>query len=98
MMIIKGMLLIAQKKKLGEENKMNEIKKIVEGKNDLKKVVNVEINDNVATLFLEEAGVVSTQEVSNKFWLVTNKREGHRLQGNLHYQYGLQFGMLKKVF
>jgi DNA polymerase I len=91
MMIIKGMLLIAQKKKLGEENKMNEIKKIVEGKNDLKKVVNVEINDNVATLFLEEAGVVSTQEVSNKFWLVTNKKEGHKLQGNLHYQYGLQF-------
>jgi DNA polymerase elongation subunit (family B) len=68
--------------------------KLIYGKNTTENIVSVEINDDVAELFTEKHGVITTTFVSNKFWILSNRREDHnwiRLQGDLHYKYGRQF-------
>lgn len=73
--------------------------KIIFGKNTLEKVVSVEANDNYLEVFTEDNGVVTSQQIPNKFWLLANKPLDNKfmqLQGGLHYQYGKQFDTRKE--
>lgn len=68
--------------------------KLIYGKNSTERIVSIEVEDDVALLFIEdEEGDVSTKEVSNKFWVLSNQPQGSawtKLKGNLHFQYGRQ--------
>jgi DNA polymerase, archaea type len=67
--------------------------RLIYGKNQLQRLVNAEIENDKATLFIEdETGTISTQTQPNKFWALTaNNTTGKKLEGNLHYKYGHQF-------
>jgi hypothetical protein len=71
-----------------------EYNKLLFGKNNLENIVSLEVKDDKAIIFIEKNGEVFTQEVDNKYWILSHKPHGsgwHQLKGNLHYQYGKQF-------
>lgn len=64
------------------------------GKSTVERVVCVEVEDGAATLFTEQAdGTVEKVLVDNRFWMLCSQNPGgwHRMDGDLHYRYGLQF-------
>lgn len=68
--------------------------KLIYGKDLTQRIVNVEIDNDKATLFIEnEKSEVSKEVRKNKFWVLTNKPfpRAHKLKGDLHYKYGIQF-------
>ena len=77
----------------GVGDKMNEIEKLVNGKDKTEKVVSVEIKDHQATLFIENNGEVTEKIIKNRFYVLvpTPIRGSVKLGGNLYYKYGLQF-------
>jgi DNA polymerase elongation subunit (family B) len=67
---------------------------LINGKNDLERVVNVEISNNEATIFTEEStGLITKTMAPNRFWvLLPYAQSGSvRLDGQLHYKFGKQF-------
>lgn len=67
---------------------------LIHGKDQTSHLVSLEVEDDKAILFLEDKEGNLTEEVRpNKFWLLFSNNEpgSHKLQGNLHYQYGKQF-------
>lgn len=73
--------------------------KLIYGKNSLERIVSVEINDDVATLFREMPdGSLDIQKVPHKFWILTNKNRGpgwNRLEGEQYYKWGKQYSTFK---
>lgn len=72
---------------------------IIFGKNTLNNIVSVEANDGHLEVFTENNGIVKSQFIENKFWLLSNEQLDNgfiRLQGNLHYKWGKQFSERKK--
>lgn len=69
--------------------------KLVFGKNNQEKIVSIEVEENKAILFIEESpGNILKKAVDNTFWLLSSEplnSNSVRLDGNLHYKYGLQF-------
>lgn len=79
------------------------------GKSELERIVSMEVNDDEATLFIQdELGNVSTKEIPNKYWILSNrplsKDNWTKLEGNLYYKWGIQFSsqkdfrMMKKIW
>jgi len=67
---------------------------LIHGKNQTPRIVNVEVEDDKATLFIEdEDGNVVTEEHPNRFWILESYSSpgSVKLEGNLHYKYGKQF-------
>lgn len=67
---------------------------LIHGKNQLTRIVNVEIENDKALLFVEnEDGNITTKSTSNKFWILSNRASdgSFKLKGSLHYNHGLQF-------
>jgi len=67
---------------------------LIFGKNQTENIVSIEVHEENAEIFIEENGIVRSEFVSNKFWLLSNKNctgEFARLSGNQHFKYGLQF-------
>lgn len=61
---------------------------LVNGKNNLEGIVGIEVNDNIAEIFLANGDVVIA---SNRRWILSNESHGRdwvKLDGSLHYQYG----------
>lgn len=71
---------------------MNE--RLLYGKNELQRVVAVEINDAVAEVFQElEDGTITSQILKNRFWILSNDKlhsKQHRLAGEQHFKWGFQ--------
>jgi DNA polymerase I len=68
--------------------------KIVFGKSDLLNVVSVEASDGHLEVFTEVNGIVKSQFIENKYWLLANEKLDSRfirLKGDLHYKWGKQF-------
>ena len=68
---------------------------LIYGKNQLERIVSIEIENNVATIFQEmEDGTVNALEVPNKFWILATRPFGAgwtRLEGDQDYKWGKQF-------
>lgn len=68
---------------------------LVYGKNPLERIVSMEIQDDVCTIFREMPdGSLDIKKVPNRFWILSNKPRGNgwvKLQGSQYFQYGKQF-------
>ena len=76
--------------------KQNEIQydPLISGKNPQTRIVNVEIENDKAILFIEnEDGTITQKSTPNKFWILSNRANNgsFKLKGILHYNHGLQF-------
>lgn len=61
---------------------------LVNGKQDLEGIVNIEIDNDQAEIYLQNGTVMS---VPNRYWILSNEpHDAHwiKLKGSLHYQYG----------
>lgn len=71
---------------------------LIYGKNEIERIVSIEVKDNVATLFRElEDGSIDQLEVPNKYWILSNRQHSPkwaRLQGDQYYKWGIQFDKL----
>lgn len=76
---------------------MSDYDKLISGKNELRNLVNVEIAEDKAILFLEKNGEITTEQRSNKSFILYPKSTGStvKLAGNLYYQNGEQFAKRK---
>lgn len=68
---------------------------LLHGKSGIKKIVGLEVTDNVTELFIQnDDGTVRSEFKNNKFWILTHTKltpKSMKLNGSLHYQYGVQF-------
>lgn len=69
--------------------------KLLFGKSNITRIVNLEIQDSTTTIFRElENGEIERSEISNQFWLLSNQKLDNnfiRLEGNLYYKWGKQY-------
>jgi len=79
----------------GEENKISEIERLVNGKDKTERVVGVEIEDQTATLFIEQPdGTIVQEQRKNRWWILSHQQisnKSHRLSGSLYYKWGNQY-------
>lgn len=72
---------------------------LIYGKNDLERIVAIEVLDSSATIFREmEDGSIDILEVPHKYWILSNKQHGNgwnRLEGSAHYRFGKQYSKLR---
>lgn len=65
------------------------------GKSGIKKIVGLEVTDNVTELFIQnDDGTVRSEFKPNTFWLLSNSKltnKAIKLEGDLHFKYGYQF-------
>lgn len=67
---------------------------LIFGKNIQNNIVGIEVKDATAELFIEKDGVVSSQYVPHKYWLLSAQPYNGgwtRLKGDLHFKYGKQW-------
>ena len=75
--------------------------KLVYGKNEISNIVSIEQGDNAVELFIEKDGVITSEFLSSKYWILSNKPFGKswvRLEGDLHYKWGKQFDSRASFF
>ena len=69
--------------------------KLIYGKNELERIVSIEISDDTATIFRElEDGSLDIQKHPNRFWILGTKPFGPgwiKLEGEQTFKYGKQF-------
>jgi DNA polymerase elongation subunit (family B) len=74
--------------------------KLIYGKNDLTRIVSIEIKDDVATIFRElEDGTVDVMTTPHKYWILSNRPHSKgwiRLLGDQHYKWGKQYTTFKE--
>lgn len=70
---------------------------LIFGKNQQENIVNIEINDNIAELYLQDDTV---KFVPNTYFILTNKKYQNSVQlaGNLHYSYLHEFHSNKEFY
>lgn len=67
---------------------------LIYGKNNLTNVVSCAANDGHLEIFREIDGVVTSEFVNSKYWILSNEKikpDWTRLKGDLHYKFGKQF-------
>lgn len=72
--------------------------KIIFGKNGLESVVSVEAEDGFLNIFTENNGVVASQKIINKYWILSPQPYDNnfiKLDGELHYKWGKQYDTRK---
>jgi len=68
--------------------------KLLYGKAEQTHLVGIEPQDEYCELFIEKDGKITSDFVSNKYWLLAHEKLNQsfvRLKGDLHYKYGVQF-------
>lgn len=69
--------------------------KLIFGKNNTEKIVNIEVHNSTAELFIQqEDGSIKSEFASNKYWILSAyklRSDWVRLKGNLHYKWGKQY-------
>lgn len=77
------------------------IERIVHGKNDLDRIVSIEVGNDTATVFRElEDGSIDVLEVPHKYWILSNRKQSldgkwAELKGDQYYKYGRQYSSLR---
>lgn len=75
--------------------------RLIYGKNDLDRIVSVEVDNDTATVFRElEDGSIDIIEVPHKFWILSDRKhtldgKWAELKGNQHYKFGRQYSTLR---
>lgn len=73
--------------------------RLIYGKNDLSRIVSIEIKDDVATIFRElETGEIEVLTTPHKYWILSNRPHSkgwNRLVGEQHYKWGKQYTSFK---
>ena len=67
---------------------------LIYGKNKTENIVSIEPQDDNAEVFIESGGVVTSQIISNRYWVLSNNKLDSgfiKLSGKLHYSFGKQF-------
>lgn len=70
------------------------IERIVHGKAQIQGIVAMEVVDDICTYWTEVGGILEEHEMTNRFWLLCNKKIDNRwmrMGGDLHYKWGRQF-------
>jgi DNA polymerase elongation subunit (family B) len=71
---------------------------LIYGKNELDRIVAIECNDEIATIYRElEDGSRDVVEVPHRYWILSNRQysdKWFRLEGNQHYKWGKQYSKL----
>jgi len=73
---------------------------LIYGKNRTENIVSIEVDNDTLTLFLEKQGIVTTQKVPHKFWLLCSERPDLtwlKMDGEQHYKFGKQFDSYWKM-
>ncbi len=69
--------------------------KLIYGKNQLERIVSIEVTESEATIFRElPGGALDIVKVPNKFWILAGKSYGpgwNRLEGEQHFKFGKQY-------
>jgi len=69
--------------------------KLLEGKDNTQRIVSIEIDNDVAMLYIQtENGSIIVEPRPNRFWILSNEKldpKYNRLKGELHYKWGKQF-------
>ncbi len=69
--------------------------KLIYGKNEIDRVVSVEVDEELVYLYRElEDGSIVTETMPNKFWMLSHTKLDSswvRMKGNLHFKWGKQF-------
>lgn len=75
---------------------------LIYGKNNIERIVAIEVKDSVATLYRElEDGTIDELEVPNKYWILAPRQispSWHKLEGNQYFKYGAQFTKAKDYY
>lgn len=80
---------------------MDNLNKLIFGKDDTINIVGSEVQDGWIELFLEYPDRVESKFIPNKYWLLSSDPMGPatlKLEGNLHYKYGRQFDKLIDLY
>lgn len=74
---------------------MNDLEKLIFGKNQESSIVSIEIQDSSVELFQQDAsGAISSKFLPNKHWILSNRplnKDFVHLKGDLFYSWGIQF-------
>lgn len=73
---------------------------LIYGKNQTENLVSLEVDGDKTVLFIEKDGELVTEEVPNKFWLLSDKSHGRnwvKLKGDLHFKWGLQSSNIEDI-
>lgn len=73
---------------------------LIYGKNNTENIVSLEVDGSDLVIFTEKDGVVSSQTVPHKYWLLCNKRldlTWVQMGGEQHYKWGKQFDNFWKL-
>ena len=76
------------------------MKNLIYGKNPTQHIVSIEVEGDKATIFREKSGVVTSEQVPHKFWLLCNERldlTWVKMNGEQHYKFGKQFDSYFKM-
>jgi DNA polymerase, archaea type len=78
------------------------VNKLLNGKNDLKNIVSIEIINDKAEIFLQtESGETEVVFDDNEYWILSNKfHDDHwsKLKGDLYYKYGKKFNQASEFY
>ena len=80
---------------MGRGVTMDDKTRLIYGKNDMTRVVSVEVDENVVYLYRElEDGSVECETLDNKFWILAHTKIDSswvRMKGDQHYKWGKQY-------
>jgi DNA polymerase, archaea type len=76
--------------------------KLLNGKNDLKNIVSIEIINDKAEIFLQtESGETEVTFADNEYWILSNTWHDDnwsKLKGDLHYKYGKKYNQAGEFY
>lgn len=68
---------------------------LIYGKSDIQNIVSLEVRDEITELFIQQTdNSIKSELVPNHYWILSHNKiseKWHKLNGNLHFQYGRQF-------
>lgn len=75
---------------------------LIYGKNNIERIVAIEVKDETAILFRElEDGSIDQLEVPHKYWILSNRQHSDKwakLNGNQYYKFGRQYSKVKDFY
>jgi len=80
----------------------NKYDSLIFGKNQLERIVSIEVNENQLEIFCRESdGKLNIIFLPNKYWILSSKplkNKWARLRGDLHYKWGQQYNTRHEYF
>lgn len=73
---------------------------LIYGKNNLEKIVSIEVDGSEASVFIRDSDSIKVQKIPHRYWILTDNKypDFIKLKGDLYYQYGRQFKNQEEYF